>query len=208
MSTVQARRVCLILSLCLTSAATARAATLCATDSLSGTILLKTDADPAANAVIGLHGWLSSGTLIPVYGTAVVDAAGASMKIAIQGIDNARHQHLGIVTTTDLTLNGSGTFENINASRPFNYDITPVTWTTLDPCPAGPPISLPTEGGKALFRDGEKTTPSGSATPVSVGSRRARPRPFAPTARALRAAASRGPAIGSPRPENAHCGAI
>src|SRR5260370_16542250 len=144
MSAVQARRVCLILCLCLTSVEAARAAPLCATDRLNGTILLKTDADPAANAVIGLHGWLSSGTLISVYGTAVVDAAGASMKIAIQGIDNARHQYVGIVTTTDLTLNGPGTFENINSTRPFTYDVIPVTCTALTPCPAGPPTSLPT----------------------------------------------------------------
>ncbi len=174
MSAIQARRACLLLCLCLASAAAAQAGTLCATDSLNGTILLKTDTNPAANAVIGLHGWLSSGTLIPVDGTAVVDAAGASMKIAIQGINDARHQHLGIVITTDLTLNGSGTFENVNSTRPFTYDIILVTWTTLDPCPAGPPTSLPAEGGKALSRDGEKTTPSGSAAPASVGNRRAR----------------------------------
>ncbi len=174
MSAIQARRVCFILYLCLASAAAAQAGTLCATDSLNGTVLLKTDTDPAANAVIGLHGWLSAGTLIPVDGTAVVDAAGASMKIAIQGINDARHQHLGIVVTTDLTLNGSGTFENVNSTRPFTYEIIPVTWTTLDPCPSGPPSSLPAEGGNALSGGGEKTTPSGSAAPASMGNRRAR----------------------------------
>jgi hypothetical protein len=174
MSAIQARKVCLMLCLCLVSAAAAQGGILCATDSLNGTILLKTDTDPAVNAVIGLHGWLSAGTLIPVDGTAVVDAAGASMKIAIQGINDARHQHLGIVITTDLTLNGSGTFENVNSTRPFTYEIVPVTWTTLDPCPAGPPSSLSAEGGKARSGDGTDTARSGSAAPASVGNRRAR----------------------------------
>jgi hypothetical protein len=174
MFAIQGRRVSLMVCLCLASAAAVQAGTLCATDSLNGTILLKTDTDPAANAVIGLHGWVSSATLIPVSGTAVVDAAGASMKIVIQGINDARHQHLGIAITTDLTLNGSGTFENVNSSRPFTYEIVPVTWTTLDPCPAGPPSSLPAEAEKALSRGGEKTMPAGSAAPAQVGNRRSR----------------------------------
>jgi len=131
------------LCLCLVTPAAALAGTLCATDNINpanNTVVLKTDPDFAAGAIVGLHGWLSNGTVtIPMHGTAVVDSAGARVKIAIQGIDNVRHQHVGIAIDTDLMLNGSGTFENVNPGRPFTYDIIPVTWTALDSCPDAPP---------------------------------------------------------------------
>src|SRR5690348_15269101 len=110
------RRVCLMVCLCLISAVSAGAANLCATDSLKGTILLRTDSDLTANAVVGLHGWLSKAdlTLIPLYGTAIVDAKATSMRIAVQGLQESATadagQHVGILITTDLTLNGTGKF--------------------------------------------------------------------------------------------------
>jgi hypothetical protein len=121
-------------------AALAQGRTLCALDNLNNTVVIKTDTDFAAGAIVGLHGWLSIGqATIPIHGTAVVNAAGANAKISLQGINTAeRHQHLGIAVDTDLMLNGSGTFDNVTAGRPFTYEIIPVTWTALDPCP-GPP---------------------------------------------------------------------
>jgi hypothetical protein len=113
---------------------------LCALDNLNNTVVIKTDTDLAAGAIVGLHGWLSTGqATIPIHGTGVVNAAGDGAKISLQGINTApRHQHLGLALDTDLMLNGSGTFDNVTAGRPFTYEIIAVTWTALDPCP-GPP---------------------------------------------------------------------
>lgn len=44
-------------------------------------------------------------------------------------------RHLGLVVDTDLMLNGSGTFDNVNAGRPFSYEIIAIMWTALDPAP-------------------------------------------------------------------------
>src|SRR6266852_3299801 len=120
MSTRQARTVCVVLCFCLMvpAAAHAQGRTLCASDNLNdATVVIKTDTDFAAGAIVGLHGWLSIGqATIPIYGTAVVDAAGAKAKISLQGINSAeRHQHLGLAVDTDLMLNGSGTFDNVTA---------------------------------------------------------------------------------------------
>ncbi len=143
MFTRQARTKGVVLCFCLMvpAAAHAQGRTLCALDSVNNTtVLIKTDSDFAAGAIVGLHGWLSIGqATIPIHGTAVVNAAGAIAKISLQGINTAeRHQHLGIAVDTDLMLNGSGTFENVTAGRPFTYEIIAVAWTALDPCP-GPP---------------------------------------------------------------------
>ncbi len=142
MSTRQARTVCVVLCFCLMvpAAAHAQARTLCALDNLNNTVVIKTDTDFVAGAIVGLHGWLAIGqATIPIHGTAVVDAAGAIAKISLQGINNAeRHQHLGLTVDTDLMLNGNGTFDNISAGRPFSYEIIAVTWTALDPCPGAP----------------------------------------------------------------------
>jgi hypothetical protein len=91
------------------AAALAQTRTLCALDSLNNTVVIKTDTDFAAGAMVGLHGWVSVGqATIPIHGTAVVNAAGAIAKISLQGINTAeRHQHLGIAVDTDLMLNGA-----------------------------------------------------------------------------------------------------
>jgi len=144
MNTVRiTKRVCLMLCLCLVCAVTARADNVCAVDSLGGTILLKTDTafPPPAGAVVGLHGKLTLAggtTVIPLYGTALVNDKGDSMLIAVQGLQavatpaNAG-EHIGILINTDLSLNGTGTFETLisaGASSPrFNYDSSSVTWT-------------------------------------------------------------------------------
>jgi hypothetical protein len=141
MLTGQAGRVFVLLCICLATPAAALAATLCATDNFSNTIVLNADSDFAAGAIVGLHGWLSIGMVtIPLHGTAVVDSAGEGVKIAVQGINNTRHQHVGIAVDTDLMLSGNGTFENVNPGRPFTYDIIAVIWTALDPCPDTPPF--------------------------------------------------------------------
>ena len=154
MSTRQARTVCVVLCfwLIVSAAAHAQTRTLCARDNLNNTVLMKTDGDFAAGAVVGLHGWLSIGqATIPIHGTAIVDAAGANAKISLQGINTAeRHQHLGLAVDTDLMLNGNGTFDNVNAGRPFSYEIIAVTWTALDPCPSAPQVAqLGQDAGQA-----------------------------------------------------------
>ncbi len=160
MSTVQARRVCLVLCLCLVTSAAALAGTLCVTDNSNDTIVLQTDSDFAAGAIVGLHGWLSDGTVtVPMHGTAVVDSSGTSVKIAIQGINNVRHRHIGIVIDTDLMLNGSGTFENVNSGRPYTYEVIPVTWTALDSCPDAPPFTPLGKNGRAPSGDGTTLPP-------------------------------------------------
>ena len=147
MSTRQARTACVALCCCLMvpAVALAQGRTLCALDNLNNTVVIKTDTDFAAGAIVGLHGWLSIGqATIPIHGTAVVNAAGAIAKISLQGINTAeRHQHLGLTVDTDLMLDGSGTFDNINAARPFSYEIIAVTWTALDPCPGAPQFARP-----------------------------------------------------------------
>ena len=123
--------------------AAAQGRTLCAVDSLNNTVVIKTDTDFAADAIIGLHGLLAPGqATIPVSGTALVDSAGAVATLSLQGINNGdRHQHVGIAVVTDFMLNGAGTFDNVNAGRPFTYEIIAVTWTALDPCPGPPQVA-------------------------------------------------------------------
>jgi len=146
------KRVCLMLFLCLVSAVTARATNLCATDGDNNTILLRTDTDfpPPASAVVGLHGSLTlaaDGTRIPLYGTALVNAKPDGMLIAVQGLQVVVPQppldplhagkHIGILINTDLSLNGTGSFETFTStgsSGPtqgirFLFDSNPVTWT-------------------------------------------------------------------------------
>lgn len=149
MSTVQImRRVCLVLCLCLISAVSASADNFCANDSLGGTIMLKTDTALVANAVVGLHGSLTKAdlTVIPLYGTALVNATGDAMLIAVQGLQAMSPNpgdagvHVGILITTDLTLNGTGTFETLTGTgsngapnKRFLWDASSVTWTAT-PC--------------------------------------------------------------------------
>jgi hypothetical protein len=98
---------------------------------------LKTDSDFVAGAIVGLHGSLTTATATwPIHGTALVNSEGTAVKIGIQGINSLRRQYVGIVIDTDLMLNGSGTFENINNTRPFQIDEISISWTALDPCPA------------------------------------------------------------------------
>lgn len=138
------KKVCLMLCLCLVSAVGARAANLCATDSVGGTILLRTDINLDPGAVVGLHGSLTTadGTLIPLYGTAVVNAKATSMLIAVQGLrfmppnPGDAGQHVGILINTDLTLNGTGNFETLTATgsngppiQRFTWNSSAVTWT-------------------------------------------------------------------------------
>jgi hypothetical protein len=120
----------------------ASASTLCAIDDSNQTVVLKTDTNWSAGAIVGLHGWLSTPTAtILIHGTALVDQAKQGVKIEIQGINNVTRQYVGIVMDADLMLNGSGVFENINNTRPFQVDERPVTWTALDACPAAPAVS-------------------------------------------------------------------
>jgi len=139
----QTVRVVLGFCLMVPAVAQAQGRTLCALDSLNNTVVMKTDTDFAAGAIVGLHGWVSTAqATIPIHGTAVVDSAGAVVKISLQGINNAdRHQHVGIAVDTDLTLNGSGTFDNVSAGRPFTYEIIAITWTALDQCPTAPQVA-------------------------------------------------------------------
>jgi hypothetical protein len=135
------------------------ATTLCVTDDAGETVVLNTDSDFAAGAIVGLHGWLSAGAVtIPMHGTALVDSAGTSVKIGIQGINNVRRQYIGIAIVTDLMLNGSGTFENVNSTRPFDIVEIPVTWTALDVCP-GPPFTPSGKDGNVPSGDGTIVPP-------------------------------------------------
>jgi hypothetical protein len=130
-----------ILCLCLVATTTASASTLCATDDSNQTWVLKTDSDFVAGAIVGLHGWLTTATArVPIHGTAIVNSEGTVVKIGLQGINSVRRQYVSIVIDTDLMLNGSGTFENINSTRPFQIEEIPVSWTALDQCPAPSPI--------------------------------------------------------------------
>lgn len=132
------------LALCLCGAmqsSRAFAQNICALDSLNETLVIRSTSDFTAGAIVGLNGWLSSDTAVVVlHGTAVVSADGTTLKILLQGINNVQHKYLGLVVDSDLMLNGSGSFENMTAARPFTYEILPVTWTNLDPCPDGPPF--------------------------------------------------------------------
>lgn len=129
----------LIVCLCFLTAAASSASTLCAIDDANQTVVLKTDSVWSAGAIVGLHGWLSTPTAtVLVHGTALVDQAEQGVKIVIQGINNVTRQYVGIVMDADLMLNGSGLFENINNTRPFQIDERPVTWTALDVCPTAP----------------------------------------------------------------------
>jgi hypothetical protein len=131
-----------ILCLCLVTPATTLAATLCATDDSNQTVILKTDSDFVAGAIVGLHGWLSTGTVtVPMHGTALVNSDGTTVRIGLQGINNVRRQYVGLIIDTDLMLNGSGTFENVNSTRPFDIQEIPVTWTALDVCPGAAPFT-------------------------------------------------------------------
>lgn len=128
-----------IIGLCLLAPA-ASASTFCAIDDANQIIVLKTDSAWSAGAIVGLHGWLSTPTAtVLIHGTALVDQAEQGVKIAIQGINNVTRQYVGVVVNADLMLNGTGVFENINNTRPFQIDERPVTWMALDVCPAAPP---------------------------------------------------------------------
>ena len=143
MRTNVARTLFVVLCCSPVAPAAAQGPTQCATDNLNNTVVIRADTDFAAGAIVGLHGWLSNGqAMTPISGTAVVDAAGVVAKISMQGINNAdRHQHIGIAVETDLMLNGSGTFDNVSAGRPFTYEIIAITWTALDQCPGATTMS-------------------------------------------------------------------
>lgn len=168
MSSIQARRVFAILCFCMVPSAKALAGTLCVTDDSNNTIVLKTDSDFAAGAIVGLHGWLSDGTdTVPLHGTALIDSSGTRVKIGIQGINSVSHQYLGIAVDTDLMLNGSGTFEDVTSGvqplgRPFSYLSPPVVWTALDSCPGAPPFGPSGENANVSSGNGTSTPPGTS----------------------------------------------
>src|SRR5258708_29278500 len=94
--------------------------------------------------------------------SSLVNAAGAIAKISLQGINTAeRHQHLGIAVDTDLMLNGSGTFENVTAGRPFTYEIIAVAWTALDPCPGPPPFAQLAQDAGQTANTGKRLAQTG-----------------------------------------------
>jgi len=129
----------IVVCLCLLSSVAASAATLCAIDDVNQTIVLQTDSPWSAGAIVGVHGWLSAPTAtVLIHGTALVDQTEQGVKIMIQGINNVTRQYIGVVLDADLMLNGTGVFENINNTRPFQIDDRRVTWADLDVCPSAP----------------------------------------------------------------------
>lgn len=153
-------KVGLLLGLCLVASgpASAQVVEMCVGDSFGETIDLQTSSSFAPGVVSPLNGWLfnGSGVTLPVTGTGVTNSAGTSIRISIEGVNHVGNQRVGIGMDTDLALNGTGFFENVNSGTPPVYSIIPVTWTSVT-CPSGPPLLSPSQGG------GDTTIPPRSA---------------------------------------------
>ncbi len=145
----------LLLGLSMVAAAPASAqARLCAADSFGETILLQTDSNFDAGALVGLRGWIFNGAtlVLPFTGSGVVNAAGTSVRVSIEAVNHINNQRVGIGMDTDFLLNGTGKFENVDSDV---YRIHPVSWTALDSCPDLPPFHP--------SPDGDTTVPPSSA---------------------------------------------
>lgn len=137
-----------LLGLCSLMPAGAQAATLCAGDTFGQTFLLNVARDFDAGLVASVHGWLDNGfgLILPINGTALVNAAGTRVRITIESVNHLGHQRVGIGMDTDFNLNGTGNYENVNAGPV--YDTIAETWIATT-CPGPPSFSPSVEGGIA-----------------------------------------------------------
>ena len=95
--------------------------------------------------VASVHGWVDNGVglVIPIHGTALVNAVGTSVRITIESVNHLGHQRVGIGMDTDFSLNGTGNFENVNAGRVYQ---TIAETSTATAC-SGPPSFSPSAAG-------------------------------------------------------------
>jgi hypothetical protein len=114
-----------------------QAVNLCVTDNHGQTFFFTVKPKLKAGAISSIVGWVNNGAYFwPIHGSAIVNASGTAAKISLEHVNHVGSQRVGIGMDTDLKLNGTGSYQNINNGT---YDIVAETWTEAT-CPKTKPV--------------------------------------------------------------------
>ena len=129
----------LTIALCFLMPSLLQGASLCATDDHGQTFRLKVTPKFRAGGISSVVGWADNGVdlVLPIHGSAIVNAAGTTVRISLEAVNHINHQRVGIGLDTDRKLNGSGYHENVGTGGSYNY--ISVTWTAAT-CPKHTPF--------------------------------------------------------------------
>ena len=110
-------------------------ANLCATDGFGQTFYLRFTPGFAPKAICSVVGWVDNGfgTVLTLHGSAIVSADKAKVRISLETVNHLGSQRVGLGMDTDLRLNGSGYYENMNMGG--GYTEIAETWAAVT-CPS------------------------------------------------------------------------